>query len=84
MKFIIKNTNNAYEHISNSLLIYIYKFSKTNYDENENSVLHGNIETLYGYQSNVDYLELLNMTYYALIEQLGKGALSIKIYIIEK
>lgn len=34
--------------------------------------------------SNVDYLELLNMTYYALIEQLGKGALSIKIYIIEK
>ena len=57
MKFIIKNTNNAYEHISNSLLIYIYKFSKTNYDENENSVLHGNIETLYGYQSNVDYLE---------------------------
>lgn len=57
MKFIIKNTNNAYEHISNSLLIYIYNFSKTNYDENENSVLHGNIETLYGYQSNVDYLE---------------------------
>ncbi len=57
MKFIVKNSNNAHEHISNSLLIYIYNFVKENYSINDNSLLQGNIETLYGYQSNVDYLE---------------------------
>lgn len=57
MDFIIKNIDNAYEHITNSLLVYLYNYVRTYYDENnEDQLLEGKIEAYKGYQYMVDYI----------------------------
>ena len=57
MDFILKNIDNSYEHIANSLLIYLYEYVNRYYDEYKNQELEGKIEVLRGYQSMIDYLQ---------------------------
>ena len=58
MDFIIKNIDNSYEHVANSLLISLYEYVHTYYDENNtNQSLEGKVEVLRGYQSMIDYLQ---------------------------
>ena len=56
MNFNIQSTNNIYEHISNQFLVYLYNFVNSNYNENNISMLKGNIEVLHGYLHMINYL----------------------------